>query len=137
MGKHSKHAKDVYDHDQDTASPYDDAPNVNGGNPYHTAISSDAPVEGPGIKETEAAIGKALKERKAKKDFDASGVPELPGEIVRKEAASDSATAFAGAIQPRRMAVSILMLRELRPSLLVRLSKRKKPKQRLLRRRKR
>merc|ERR1712178_118085 len=102
MGKHSKHAKDVYDHDQDTASPYDDAPNVNGGNPYHTAISSDAPVEGPGIKETEAAIGKALKEHKAKKDFEASGVPELPGEIVRKEAASDSATAFAGAIPAKK-----------------------------------
>lgn len=100
--KHSKKAKDVFDHDHDTTSPYDDASNVNGGSPYNKAIASDAPVEGPGIKETEAAIGKALKERKAKKDFDASGVPELPGEIVRKEAASDSATAFAGAIPAKK-----------------------------------
>lgn len=91
-----KHAKDAYDHSPEDVSPYDDGPNINGGNPYIKSIA-DVPIEGPPIKEAEEKIGKALKKAKEDAEFAKSGVP-TPPEAAPSGAESDSKAAFAGAI---------------------------------------
>jgi len=57
--------KDAYDSDVDSTSPYDDAGNINGGNPYMKTADSEAVLPGPGLQEIEASVEKKLKEAKA------------------------------------------------------------------------
>jgi len=93
---HKKHAKDAYDHSPEDVSPYDDGPNINGGNPYLKSIA-DVPIEGPPIKEAEEKIGKALKKAHEEAEFAKSGVP-TPPEAVPTGGEADTKSAYAGAI---------------------------------------
>lgn len=51
--KHRHHKtkghKDAYDNDVDSASPYDDSSNINGGNPYMKTLKDESVMPGPGL----------------------------------------------------------------------------------------
>ena len=91
---HNKHhgKKDAYDYDPHTASEYDDASNINGGNPYMKAIAGDDSPKGPGLKELEGKIADKLKAKAAAKN--AVENPDAP----EARAGADAREGFAGAI---------------------------------------
>ena len=87
---HHKHhtKKDAYDYDPHTTSEFDDASNINGGNPYTHAIADS--VQGPSIQELETKIKDKLVAKKALKNkVEAAPLPR-PGAEARE--------GFAGAI---------------------------------------
>ena len=98
---HSKRAhkhKDAYDSDVDSTSPYDDAGNINGGNPYMKTTNDESVMKGPGLQEIEQSIEKKLKEAKAEKAADESGVPAEPAQETAISAKEGATEGFTGAI---------------------------------------
>ena len=90
--------KDAYDSDVDSTSPYDDAGNINQGNPYMKTADSEAVLPGPGLQEIEASVEKKLKEAKAEKAADESGVPAAPEQETAISAKEGATEGFTGAI---------------------------------------
>lgn len=92
--RHNKHhgKKDAYDHDPHTTSEFDDASNINGGNPYMKAIAGDDSSSGPNLKLLESKIADKLKAKEA-----AKGKVEGP-DVPEVRAGADAREGFAGAI---------------------------------------
>lgn len=94
----AKGHKDAYDNDVESTSPYDDAGNINQGNPYMKTYGDESVMEGPGLQEIEKSIETGLEKAHAAKEFEKSGVPTPPGEIVSIPAKEGAMEGFGGAI---------------------------------------
>lgn len=101
--------KDAYDGDTNTGSVYDDASNINGGNPYFKHLSNDVPI-GESENELKKTIKKDLDkkaEAKAKKESGvADPAPDSESETSNKAKAKAGAdTAFGDAVPKEAEAV--------------------------------
>lgn len=97
LAQKSAKSKDAYDLDDNTASPYDDSTNINGGkNVYFKHLRADEPV-GMSVADDAKKIKKEIEDKEAKEEAKKSGVPAEPKAEVNEAAKGDAEAAMAAA----------------------------------------